>query len=51
MMTENELFFKVIGIALDLHKSLGLGLLESTYECVLNYDLRTTWHPLREIKD
>jgi len=34
-MTENELFFKVTGIALDLNKSLGPGLLESIYECAL----------------
>lgn len=40
MMTENELSFKVIGIALELHKSIGPGLLESTYENALAYDLR-----------
>ena len=38
-MTENELSYKVIGIALELHKNLGPGLLESTYECALKYDL------------
>lgn len=41
-MTENELSYKVIGIALELHKSLGPGLLESTYENALAYDLRET---------
>lgn len=40
MMTENELSFKIIGIALELHKSIGPGLLESTYENALAYDLR-----------
>ena len=40
MMTENELSFKVIGIALELHKSIGPGLLESAYENALAYDLR-----------
>ncbi|TXE20448.1 GxxExxY protein [Psychroflexus gondwanensis] len=38
-MRENELSYKVIGIALELHKNLGPGLLESTYECALKYDL------------
>lgn len=39
-MNENELSYKVIGIALDLHKILGPGLLESAYENALSYDLR-----------
>jgi GxxExxY protein len=39
-MNENELSYKVIGIALDLHKMLGPGLLESAYENALSYDLR-----------
>ena len=38
-MTENEISYKVIGIALQLHRNLGPGLLESSYECVLKYDL------------
>jgi len=41
-MRENELSYKVIGIALELHKNLGPGLLESTYECALKYDLEGT---------
>ena len=39
-MNENELSYKVIRIALDLHKMLGPGLLESAYENALSYDLR-----------
>jgi len=39
-MTENELSFKIIGAALALHKNLGPGLWESTYENALAYDLR-----------
>lgn len=31
-MTENELSNKVIGIAIELHKSIGPGLLESAYK-------------------
>lgn len=39
-MTENEISYKVIGCAIELHKSLGPGLLESVYETTLAYDLR-----------
>jgi len=38
-MNENELSFAIIGIALELHKNVGPGLLESTYENALAYDL------------
>lgn len=40
VMTENELSYKIIGIALALHKNIGPGLLESVYENALCYDLR-----------
>ena len=39
-MTENEISYKVIGIAIELHRKLGPGLLESVYENTLAYDLR-----------
>jgi GxxExxY protein len=39
IMTENELSYKVIGIAIKLHNELGPGLLESAYEAALKYDL------------
>lgn len=39
-MTENEISYKVIGTAIEIHKKLGPGLLESVYENVLAYDLR-----------
>lgn len=39
-MTENEISYKIIGIAIELHKSLGPGLLESVYENTFAYDLR-----------
>ena len=39
-MTENELSYKIIGAALDVHKTLGVGLLESAYEVALAYELR-----------
>jgi GxxExxY protein len=38
-MTENELSYKIIGVALKLHKRLGPGLLESVYEIALVHDL------------
>ncbi len=38
-MNENELSYKIIGVALELHKSLGPGLLESVYETALVHDL------------
>jgi len=41
-MTENELSYKIIGTALELHKNLGPGLLESSYENALAYDLKQT---------
>jgi GxxExxY protein len=39
-MNENELSYKIIGAALELHKNIGPGLLESAYENALAYDLR-----------
>lgn len=41
-MTENELAKKIIGIAIDVHKSLGPGLLESAYKECLYYKLVET---------
>lgn len=39
-MDENELSYSIIGAALDVHKYLGPGLLESVYENTLAYELR-----------
>ena len=39
-MTENELSYKIIGAALEVRKTLGVGLLESAYEVALTYELK-----------
>ncbi|MBN1599173.1 MAG: GxxExxY protein [Bacteroidales bacterium] len=39
-MHENDISYKVIGAAIEIHKNIGPGLLESAYENALTYDLR-----------
>lgn len=39
-MTENELSYKIIGAALEVHRNLGAGLMESAYEQALVYELK-----------
>lgn len=39
-MTENEIAHKIIGAALEVHKSLGQGLLKSAYKESLDYKLK-----------
>lgn len=39
-MTENEIATIIVQTAIDLHRSLGPGLLESVYENALAFDLR-----------
>ena len=41
-MTENEISYKIVGCALELHRKVGPGLLESAYEAALAYDLQKT---------
>lgn len=40
-MTENNLTSKIIKAAIEVHKQLGPGLLESSYEICLAYELRS----------
>jgi len=39
-MTENDISKKIIGAAIEVHKQLGPGLLESSYEVCLAYELK-----------
>ena len=39
-MTINEISHKIIGVAIELHKNLGPGLLESAYEAAFVHDLK-----------
>lgn len=39
-MTENEIGTIIIESAIQVHRTLGPGLLESVYEVVLDYELR-----------
>jgi GxxExxY protein len=39
-MEENELSYKIIGAAIELHRNIGPGLLESAYEHALAHDLK-----------
>ena len=39
-MIENEISFKIIGCAMELHRKVGPGLLESAYENALAYELK-----------
>lgn len=41
-MIENELSKKIIGCAIEVHKALGPGLLESAYEECLHYELQSS---------
>ncbi len=39
-MNENEISYKIIGAAIEIHKIVGPGLLESAYENALAFDLK-----------
>ena len=49
-MTENEICTKVIGTAIDVHTALGPGLLESTYQHCLGYELKNLGFVIEEEK-
>ena len=47
-MTENDISYKVIGAAIEIHKTIGPGLLESAYENALAYDLKEMGFNVRQ---
>ena len=49
-MNENDLSKLVIGAAIDVHRELGPGLLESTYEDCLAYELKLRAIPFERQK-
>ena len=49
-MNENEISYQIIGAAIEIHKSIGPGLLESAYESALSYDLRELGFEIQQQK-
>ena len=49
-MTENEISYKIIGAAIEIHKSIGPGLLESAYESALSFELRELGFEVEQLK-
>jgi GxxExxY protein len=48
-MTENEIANKIIGVAIEVHKALGPGLLESAYgECMYFKIAKSGWYVEKE---
>ncbi|WP_417427632.1 GxxExxY protein [Halpernia sp.] len=47
-MTENDLSYKIIGIAMNLHKNIGAGLLEAAYENALAFDLKEAGYEVKQ---
>jgi GxxExxY protein len=50
LMTDNELTHEIIGAAIEVHKNLGPGLLESTYEECLCHELSQRGIPFERQK-
>ena len=44
LMHENDISYKIIGAAIEIHKNIGPGLLESAYEHALAFDLREKYN-------
>ena len=47
-MTENEISHAIIGAAIEVHRVLGPGLLESVYESALAFELRKSGFDVRQ---
>ena len=50
-MNENELSNVVIGLAIKVHKTLGPGLLEKSYQECLNYELKEAGFKVEKEKE
>jgi len=50
-MKENEISEKVIGCAIEVHRQLGPGLLESVYEEALCYELSKAGLSVNKLKE
>ncbi len=49
-MTENEISYQIIGVAIEIHKTIGPGLLESAYENALVYELKELGFDVKQQK-
>ena len=49
-MTENEISYKIIGVAIEIHKTIDPGLLESAYENALAYELKEIGFDVKQQK-
>lgn len=47
-MHENIISYNIIGIAIELHKNIGTGLLESVYERALAFDLEESGFQVKQ---
>lgn len=47
-MHENDISYKIIGAAIEIHKTIGPGLLESAYENALAFDLKELGFKVRQ---
>lgn len=47
-MDENEISYDIIGAAIELHRTLGPGLLESAYESALAHELKAFGFEVRQ---
>ncbi len=48
MMNENDISFDIIGASIEIHKTVGPGLLESAYESALAYELREIGYDVKQ---
>ena len=47
-MVQNQITHEIIGIAIEIHRNVGPGLLESAYENALAYDLKQAGYDVQQ---